>query len=115
MWYTHAAAVIFKINYSPLHKYLWIEPNTSTIVEYNGVTKIAYLSPALGVAPTATSNIAIYGNGLVTKSVIGVTGNTITLNTSSGIVYTKNNVSYNVSSKINAENYEIIKTNYIPD
>jgi len=92
-----------------------VQPNTSTIVEYNGVTKIAYLSPALGVAPTATSNIAIYGNGLVTKSVIGVTGNTITLNTSSGIVYTKNNVSYNVSSKINAENYEIIKTNYIPD
>ena len=37
-------------------------PNTSQIISYNGTTKIATLSPALGTAVDGTSNVKIFAN-----------------------------------------------------
>ena len=41
-------------------------PNTATITAYNGTTKIATLSNALGIAPGATSNISLTSNANTT-------------------------------------------------
>ena len=41
-------------------------PNSATIVDYNGTTKIATLSTALAVAPDNTSNVAITANANTT-------------------------------------------------
>lgn len=87
-------------------------PNTSIITAYNGTTKIATLSPALGTAPDATSNVTISGE--VYKTILDITDNIITLNSNVAIVNTGNNYMYEVVPKLQTVEYNIIKTGYIP-
>ena len=88
-------------------------PNTSIITAYDPTTKIATLSPALGIAPGATSKILL--SGLVQKTIVSVSSDTITLNSNSAITQTKTGLGYQILPKLNVVKYNIIRTDYIPD
>lgn len=86
--------------------------NTSTITAYNSTTKIATLSPALSVAPAATSKAKI--TGTIYKDVLSVSGNTITLNSSIGMS-SNTNLMYEILPKLNVVDYIIIRSDHIGD
>ena len=89
--------------------------NIATIVSYNSISRIATVSPELTNAPTGTSNILIYSDGVMVKSIVGVTGSTLQLNNFAGIHTSKSNLLYEILPTLNVVEYEIVKTGYVAD